>query len=496
MWRLLCLLLAFVAPSQAAIHYDGFEAHMPTTEWRQILGPTDGAASATVLVPHNDAASINNTVYSHVFDNGGIIPDFPTTPVGKNSIVGVEFRIKARASHPGVCVTEIEWAGFYAQAGGSGFYLYSQASQNVSAPDFDIGGEPDLSLGSYVDVGGYAALIPRETIETDGDVSQSMNDSQFWLSDDLEAPGEPLNPYILNNQSWLVRFRSLDGYDATLLIDSIHVRLHYSDASTAAMSGGGTMSATLLKAKSMASAMSGSGACAATLNAGRNIYSDMIGTGKITPVISRDDGSAVYRYLMPEMIGTGVVTLTQPIRYGTIQSNMVGSGDIVASISHGKNIMAPSRNGTLALRGSGTIAHTLRAKRPIVAAISGSGTLSGGPVARRPISTALAGSGTASASMIAQRAIASAMTGSGVMAETLQAGRVHPGVAMTGAGGMSTELLAQRPLVAAMQATGLLSADLIINSRLPAPDGRTFVVPESEATFIAPDDFLTFEAQE
>ncbi len=47
-----------------------------------------------------------------------------------------------------------------------------------------------------------------------------------------------------------------------------------------------------------------------------------------------------------------------------------------------------------------------------------------------------------------------------------------------------------------MQATGLLSADLTINSRLPAPDGRTFVVPESEATFIATDDFLTFEAQE
>lgn len=496
MWRLLCLLLAFVAPSQAAIHYDGFEAHMPVTEWRQIVGPNDATTSASVLVPHNSAGSINDTIYAHLFDNGGITPDFPTTPSGINSIVGIEFRIRAVASHPGVSVSAIGWSGFYIQASGSTHYLYSQSEQSVASSEFAVGDESDLSAGHYIDAGGYMAVIPSEAIETDGLVSQSMSAAEFWLTDELEAPGEPLNPYVLDNQNWVVRFRSTGGYNATLYVDSIHVRLHYNDASTAAMSGSGTMSATLLKAKSMASAMSGSGACAATLNAERNIYSDMIGTGKITPVISRDDGSAVYRYLMPEMIGTGVVTLTQPIRYGTIQSNMVGSGDIVASISHGKNIMAPSRNGTLALRGSGTIAHTLRAKRPIVAAISGSGTLSGGPVARRPISTALAGSGTASASMIAQRAIASAMTGSGVMAETLQAGRVHPGVAMTGAGGMSTELLAQRPLVAAMQATGLLSADLTINSRLPAPDGRTFVVPESEATFIAPDDFLTFEAQE
>ena len=33
MWRLLCLLLAFVAPAQASIHHDGFEARMPVSDW-------------------------------------------------------------------------------------------------------------------------------------------------------------------------------------------------------------------------------------------------------------------------------------------------------------------------------------------------------------------------------------------------------------------------------------------------------------------------------
>lgn len=496
MRRLLGLLLALVAPAQAVIHHDGFEARMPITEWRQILGPADGTASATVLVPHNDAAAINDTVYSHVFDNGGIIPDFPTTPVGKNSIVGVEFRIKARASHPGVCVTEIEWAGFYAQTGGSGFYLYSQASQNVSAPDFEIGGEPDLSLGSYVDVGGYASLIPRETIETDGDVSQSMNDSQFWLSDDLEAPGEPLNPYILHNQNWVVRFRSLDGYDATLLIDSIHVRLHYNDASTIELDGSGSMAVTLQKAMPINAALSGAGTIAATMNAHRVIAASMEGSGKVSPVLTRDVSGTIYRYLMPELSGSGTMAVTPLIRYAPIPAAMSGGGTMSATLQRGHGIKASA---PVAMSAVGTLAHDLAAQRPISSAMNGAGVLAASMVARRPIPVSLSGSVAMTASLGANRPVVAAMAGSGALAATIQRilGSQPVGASMAGSGSMAVDLIAHRPVAAAMTGAGTVNADgLTINTRLVAPEGRSFYAADDAMAFIAPDDFLTFEAQE
>lgn len=492
MWRFLCLMLAFVAPAQAAIHCDGFEVRMPVSNWLSVYAK-NGASDEYVSVLLTGGSSTPAM-------SAGVPPfvaEFPTTPF---AITGIEVRISALASNPGISISSVGILSEWQQSGGSLGTSLMSWSRSVTSPEFVVGGPGDLAAAEYTAAGGYGHIDTFADVSDGGPTSigsRSIVAPSYWnATTSRSALGEPGFPYIRASDFVIVSFARSAGYTATLYIDAIDVRLHYEDASTTSMSGSGTMSATLLKAKSISSAMAGSGSCAAILNAERNIYSDMTGTGKITPVISRDDGSAVYRYLMPEMIGTGVVTLTQPIRYGTIQSDMAGTGAVTASISHGKNIMAPSRNGTLALRGSGTMAGSPKGKRPIATAMDGSGTVSGGPLAKRPIATAMAGSGTVSAAMIAKRAIASAMSGSGTMVETLQAGRLHPGVAMVGSGAMALALLTMRPIVAAMQGSGLLSADLTVNTRLAAPDGRTFIVPESEATFIAPDDFIAFEATE
>ena len=61
---------------------------------------------------------------------------------------------------------------------------------------------------------------------------------------------------------------------------------------------------------------------------------------------------------------------------------------------------------------------------------------------------------------------------------------------------MGSTMLAGRPIASSMTGTGVVDAELTINTRLAAPDGRTFMAPPDAFAFIAPPDFQTFEATE
>lgn len=370
---------------------------------------------------------------------------------------------------------------------------------------FDVGDAGDLPGAAYTQYGGYMALMADyppissplgSWVGRTADRDQSdIRNPYYWLNNIIDQPAFPQN-YAKNYELFYLDLESADGYDATLYIDSIEFRLHYEDASTTAMSGTGTMSATLSKAAEISTDMVGTGVTTAVANGYRVIASNMEGSGKIAPVISRDVGGVIYRYIMPEMYGVGSVTTVKPIIYRPIATAIRGTGLIESSLSIGRNIMAPSRNGPLALTGTGIVGKELLAQRFVSSAMVGTGIVSGGPLAVRKIVAAMAGTGVMAASAIATRPIAAPMVGTGVMAETIQAGRISQPVNMDGTGVMGSTILTHRPIASSMTGTGVVDAELTINTRLAAPDGRTFMAPPDAFAFIAPPDFQTFEATE
>ena len=463
---------------------------MPATSWVQLVGPKDGVADETITVLVSSGGTYSTDV---TFLSG----DFPTVPAGTNAITGVEFRVSAVASHPGVEISAIALESSWSQANAPFLTLFFSANNDRLTPSFAQGDESDLVGTDYVAAGGYAAIIPDEIRSGDyTGANVGIDRYAHWTGGSLTALGHPGNPLVLDYRTVLIGFVSTEGYNATLYVDSIEFRLHYVDASTTAMSGTGTMSATLSKAAEISTDMVGTGVTTAVANGYRVIASNMEGSGKIAPVISRDVGGVIYRYIMPEMYGVGSVTTVKPIIYRPIATAIRGTGLIESSLSIGRNIMAPSRNGPLALTGTGIVGKELLAQRFVSSAMVGTGIVSGGPLAVRKIVAAMAGTGVMAASAIATRPIAAPMVGTGVMAETIQAGRISQPVNMDGTGVMGSTMLAKRPIASSMTGTGVVDAELTINTRLAAPDGRTFMAPPDAFAFIAPPDFQTFEATE
>ena len=494
MRRLLGLLLALVAPAQAAIHFDGFEAPMPVSDWKTADSCTkDGALSRTVSVPITGASeAFLVALNSATFSSG----DFPTTP---NRIVGFEVRISARASHPGVSIVGISIESSWTQLGGSLGMLSVYGSDTVTSPDFDIGDAGDLADTDYIGAGGYAALVNNGAYSETGPlpgVARNITLPAYWMATSITALGEAPWPYVKDFEYLNVLFASSDGYNATLYVDAVEFRLHYSDASTVAMSGSGTMAVTLQKMKPISRALSGGGTIAATMNANRVIAADMAGSGRISPVLTRDSGGTIYRYLMPELSGSGTMAITPLVRYAPIPAAMSGGGTMSATLQRGHGIKASA---PVAMSVTGTLAQSMAAQRPIARALSGVGTVVASVVARRPIAAALSGSGVQTIAMLARRPVSAAMRGVGSLAVTIQRilGSQPVAASMEGSGSMAVDLIAHRPVAAAMTGAGAVNADgLTINTRLAAPEGRSFYAADDAMAFIAPDDFLTFEAQE
>lgn len=487
MRRLLGLLLALVAPAQAAIVNDGFEARMPVSDWVAMAGAKDGSAYTTVSVDVvGDGALI---LSGGVFTAG----TFPTTPT---RIVGVEFRIAAKASHAGIVITGVEWNSQFIQDDPPFISLDVNAIHTSQSPAFDIGGLGDLAGATYFAVGGYAAMIDKENRVGLTSADVFLHNSSYWTDTSFAAPGYGGNPLILSYHNVIVRFASIDGYNATVYVDAVDVRLHYEDSSTAAMTGSGTMTATVQKMKQITAAVSGGGIVAASMNANRLISADMTGTGKIAPVLTRDAGGTIYRYLMPELSGNGTMAITPLIRRAPVPAAMSGSGTMAVTLQRGHGV---TLNAPVTMVATGTLAQELVAERPIASAMTGSGTISATPVALRPIATAFSGSGIQTVAMIAQRVAHAAMNGVGTMAVTLQRvlGSTPVAAAMDGVGTMTADMIAQRPVAAAISGVGTVGVTgLTTNTRLPAPEGRTFIAPNDMAAFIIPNDFQSFEAQE
>lgn len=511
MRRLLGLLLALVAPAQAAIHHDGFEATMPVSNW--VLVKTDaggvnltknGTPKIEIAIPARstyDLFAVTNASGPGASPRIIQSTDFPTTP---SKIVGLEARVSALSMHGGVSVYEIAlsrfWSGYPT---GSGSMIDNQPTGGET--NFPAVGEYTLLDAPYIAFGGF------DTEYGTGRVSAPfVTTSQYLYADDPNAlygwitinqdgyTGIPPNDKRLQSPLWrlYIRFVNNSDYEETLYIDAIDIRAHYYDASTVAMSGGGTMAVTLQKMKPISRALSGGGTIAATMNANRVIAADMAGSGRISPVLTRDSGGTIYRYLMPELSGSGTMAITPLVRYAPIPAAMSGGGTMSATLQRGHGIKASA---PAAMTAAGTLAQSLAAQRPIARALSGVGTVVASVIARRPIAAALSGSGVQTIAMLAHRPVSAAMRGGGSLAVTIQRilGSQPVAASMEGSGSMSVDMIARRPVAAAMTGTGSINAaGVTINTRLVAPEGRSFYAADDAMAFIAPDDFLTFEAQE
>ena len=482
---LLGLLLALVAPAQAAILNDGFEARMAVTDWVGVIGPKDGATSGTATVTVDAGGSLGMSAGSFA------VGDFPTTP---GRIVGVEFRISARASHEGIVMTGLGWDSVWLQDLPPFLSLASIGASDAESPMLDVGGPSDLAATDYIGIGGYGSIVNNENRYGLTSANIRMRNASYWTDAIFTAPGYPGNPLLLSGHSANLTFASISGYNATVYVDAVDVRLHYMDSSTTAMTGSGTMTATVQKMVPITAAMSGGGTMAATANAKRVIAANMVGSGKLSPVISRSSGGITYHHFMPELSGSGTMTVALS-RYAGVSAAMTGGGtmDVLAHRAHGINAGAP-----VAMTGKGTMAVAVGVLRPITAAMAGSGTFAAAVAARRPVAAAMSGSGTMTAAMIVHRAVQAAMSGSGTLTAVIQRilGSSPVTAAMEGSGTMTASAGVLRAVAAAMVGSGTLDATVQVNTRLPAPEGRRFRVPNDALAFIVPDDFQTFEAQE
>lgn len=490
MRRLLGLLLALVAPAQAAIVNDGFEARMPVSDWKAIAGPKDGTASLEGTVSGSGGTE------AFLLDLPPLlVGDFPTTPVG---ITGVEVRFAILSSQPGVFVSSIAMSSYWSQIDPPFSALFFNGESDAPSPYLEHTG----ALGDvpYMAVGGFGSVVYNSS-RSYSNPSQppgspgTMLQPSYWHTD-VGTTAPPGNEYWRDVDALSITFGNDGSGDAKIYVDAVDFRLHYKDAATADMVGSGAVAATVQKMKQITAAVSGGGIVAASMNANRLISADMTGTGKIAPVLTRDAGGTIYRYLMPELSGNGTMAITPLIRRAPVPAAMSGSGTMAVTLQRGHGV-TPSAPVTMVA--TGTLAQELVAERPIASAMTGSGTISATPVALRPIATAFSGSGIQTVAMIAQRVAHAAMNGVGTMAVTLQRvlGSTPVAAAMDGVGTMTADMIAQRPVAAAISGVGTVGVTgLTTNTRLPAPEGRTFIAPNDMAAFIIPNDFQSFEAQE
>lgn len=486
---LLGLLLALVAPAQAAILNDGFEAKMPVSDWKAIAGPKDGTTSLEGTISGSGGTE------GFYLDLPPLsIGDFPTTP---GFITGVEVRFAILSSQPGVFVSSIAMSSYWSQIDPPFSVLFFNGESDAPSPYIEHTG--DLGDVPYMAVGGFGSVINNSS-RSYSNPSQppglpgTMRQSSYWHTY-VVTTGPGGNPYIRDFDTLYIMFGNDGSGDAKIYVDAVDFRLHYADSSTVAMTGSGTMTATVQKMVPITAAMSGGGTMAATANAKRVIAANMVGSGKLSPVISRSSGGVTYHYFMPELSGSGTMTVAPLSRYAGVSAAMTGGGtmDVVAHRAHGINAGAP-----VAMTGKGTMAVAVGVLRPITAAMTGSGTFAAAVAARRPVAAAMSGSGTMTADMIVHRAVQAAMSGSGTLTAVIQRilGSTPVTAAMEGGGTMTASAGVLRAVAAAMVGSGTLDATVQVNTRLPAPEGRRFRVPNDALAFIVPDDFQTFEAQE
>lgn len=214
-----------------------------------------------------------------------------------------------------------------------------------------------------------------------------------------------------------------------------------------ALSGDGTLSASGVVTESYATtaALSGSGSLAAATTPKPTAAASLSGTGTLTTTTTPSPAVA------PALTGAGTLSAVVTPR-PTGLAALTGAGSLTtASLA--------ALAGTATLSGSGTLTANGSAAQSSTAAptLSGSGTLSATTTPKTTATPALSGAGTLTAVVAPSIAGAAALSGSGGLTAGTTPGVVSV-VALTGAGALSVVSAPALPITPALSGTGTLAA--------------------------------------
>lgn len=200
-------------------------------------------------------------------------------------------------------------------------------------------------------------------------------------------------------------------------------------------------------------ALTGAGSLTATVVPYQRVSPSLVGVGSLSATLTP------YQRISPSFVGAGSLSATL-VAYQRLSASLSGAGSLSAALVPYQRIAA-------LLAGTGSIAVTVVPYQEISPSLAGVGSLSASLTAYQRITAALAGAGSLSAALIPYQRLLVALSGEGSLSATLAAYQ-RIAVALAGHGALAAELDAYQRIVASLEGNGSLSATIAAYQRITA----------------------------
>lgn len=195
-------------------------------------------------------------------------------------------------------------------------------------------------------------------------------------------------------------------------------------------------------------ALTGTGSLSASMASTKSVDASLSGTGTLTA----DATTAVFKAIDAALSATGTLTATASVSK-PVAGTLTGTGTLAASETAAKSVDA-------SLSGAGSLSASLSVSKPVSGSLSGTGSLSAAETAAKTVDGSLSGTGTLTATLAT--GVIATLAGTGTLSTAATRAASASG-ALSGTGTLNAAGAGTKPISGSLAGAGTLTAQVVVS---------------------------------